>query len=514
MRLPFNPAEHGFAFSNSFTNHVLTIPTLGIDIRTQGRCGGMAYAALDYWHNGLAVPDSDALPADGSLLGDYISARLADSIFANAWKFLHFMRTPDHPTWLNGIGVARATREEEYPRLKQALEGGSPCVLGLTQARDLAGLGHDHQVLAYGYEDGARYSRVFIYDNNHPNQECVLAFTTTYDPAEREIRQSSGEPPWRGFLVEGYAPQVPGFLADGRLLSDRSDPAIHVVRGGGRFHIPSPAEFEANGFNWHAVVEAQDGSMEHVASRPGNGTLLRERSSAPVYLVRGGRAFLVPDPAVFNALGLSWGAVRTIPDGSLGNLATAAVRDGTLLRELTDPRIYVARGGRLRQVPDMQTFEAEGFVAANVGLVPDGALGGVPKGRPLASSHPDPLPIPRSWAERASGQIAVADGDQIDYVVQPGLKPEDEVEFVLELGRGLTWRKELRLRDGAGGEWTIGVQDAATSNRKALHRNQLAGGSLLFRKATTFGIMSDIHGLGNLDQLPAGACVTFTWRRD
>jgi hypothetical protein len=514
VRLPFNPAEHGFVFSNSFTNHLLTIPALGIDFTTQGRCGGMAYAALDYWHNGLAVPDSAALPADGSLLGDYISARLVDSILANAWKFIHFMRTPDHPTWLNGIGVARATREEEYPRLKTVLDTGSPCVLGLTQARDLAGLGHDHQVVAYGYEDGARYSRVFIYDNNHPNQEVVLEFTTTYDPSEREIRESSGESPWRGFVVEGYAPQVPSFLADGRLLSDRSDPAIHVIRGGGRFHIPSPAEFDANGFDWHAVVEAQDGSMEHVATRPGNGTVVRERSQAAVYLVRGGRAFLVPDAAVFDALGLNPSAVRIIPDGSLGNLATAPVRDGTLLRELTDPRVYVARAGRLRHVPDMQTFEAEGFVAANVGLVPDGALGGVPKGGPLPSSHPNPTPIPRSWAERGSGQIATADGDQIDYLVQPGQKPASEVEFVLELGTGLTWRKELVLRDGAGGEWTIGVQDTTRSDRNGLHRDQLPAGSLLFRKAKMFGIMSDVHGLGNLDQLPAGARVTFTWRRD
>jgi hypothetical protein len=29
-----------------------------------------------------------------------------------------------------------------------------------------------------------------------------------------------------------------------------------------------------------------------------------------------------------------------------------------------------------------------------------------------------------------------------------------------------------------------------------------------------FGIVTDVHGLGNLDQLPTGARVTFTWRKD
>jgi hypothetical protein len=28
----------------------------------------MAYAALDYWHNGLAVPEDGTLPVDGTLL--------------------------------------------------------------------------------------------------------------------------------------------------------------------------------------------------------------------------------------------------------------------------------------------------------------------------------------------------------------------------------------------------------------------------------------------------------------
>jgi hypothetical protein len=392
MRLPFNAVEHGFAFSNSFTNHVVTIPALKIDITTSGRCGGMAFAALDYWHHGLAVPDAAGLPADGSLLGDYIYARLLDSMRSNGWRFVRSMATPDAPGLL-GSGVARTTREQEYPKLRRALDGGSPCVLGLSQARDIKGLGNDHQVVAYGYEDGAGSSRVFIYDNNDPRRERFLEFTTAYDPDDCQVRGSNQEI-WRGFFVEDYDTQVPGFLAGGRLLSERSHPATYVIHRGGRFLIPTAAEFDANGFDPHEVLEIQDGSLAHVATRPGNGTLLKERTADPVFLVRGGRAFDVSDPAAFEALRLERAAVRSIPDGSLGGLPTAPVRDGTLLSELSDPRVYVARGGQLHLVPDEARFQAEGFVTADIGLVPDGSLGGVPMGQPLPSS-PDPKPVSR-----------------------------------------------------------------------------------------------------------------------
>ena len=280
MRVAFNPVEHGFGFANAFTNHLVHVPALGMDITTRGRCGGMAYAALDYWHHGLAVPDSTNLPADGTLLADYVMARMNDSAIANAAKNVQFMLTPDNPTWLHGIGVARTTREEEYPRLKQALAAGAPVPLGIVQARDVGALGGDHQVVAYGYEDLGRYSHVFIYDNNAPVPECVLEFTTAYDSSETEVRESVMGMTWRGFFVESYATQLPTFLADGRLLAERSNPAIYVVRGGGRFHIPSPAEFDAGGYDWRAVMQTQPGSLEHVATRPANGTLIRERSGA------------------------------------------------------------------------------------------------------------------------------------------------------------------------------------------------------------------------------------------
>lgn len=64
MRVSFRPARDGYAFTNGFTNH---IKIAGLPITdTKGRCGGMAFAALDHWHQRLPVPAASALPPDGN----------------------------------------------------------------------------------------------------------------------------------------------------------------------------------------------------------------------------------------------------------------------------------------------------------------------------------------------------------------------------------------------------------------------------------------------------------------
>src|SRR5262249_27597090 len=50
--VPFSPAQHGFRFVNAFNNDF--IPAL--DIRTNGLCGGMSYAALDYYFARMPIP--------------------------------------------------------------------------------------------------------------------------------------------------------------------------------------------------------------------------------------------------------------------------------------------------------------------------------------------------------------------------------------------------------------------------------------------------------------------------
>jgi hypothetical protein len=208
----FRPVAHGFKFANGFANSVVHVPSLNIDFKTFGRCGGMAFASLDYWYNRLPLPQDASLPVDGTSLSTYISKRLDVSLILNAPRNLAIAIAPDMPDLVNK-GVARAMREEDFPALKQLIDQGKPWPIGLVRARDvgdLTGGGPNigHQVVAYGYEAGIPDSKVLIYDNNHPDVEATLTFSTVFDPSRLDVLHSNGQR-WRCFFVESYASTLP-----------------------------------------------------------------------------------------------------------------------------------------------------------------------------------------------------------------------------------------------------------------------------------------------------------------
>lgn len=325
----FDPAKHGFRFANSFVNNIVTLPG-GSTISTRGRCGGMAFAALDYYFANLPVPTNATLPPDGTLLADYIYKRLLDSfVQQNGLTFVSWTIAADHPTWFSA-GVTHWTKVDQTANLRQAIGNGAtgkPVALGLVEATNLGNIGNNHQVVAYGYDPDPNTMPVFIYDNNHPGQRVTLST----DPSNPHYNASSGEI-WRGFFVEYYSPVVPDYLIDGTLLQEASDPKVYVVYGGAKFWIPSPDAFTALGFSWGNIRKVGAGSMAYIADVPADGTLLKEMSSAPVYVMQGGSRHWITSPADFVAHGFSWDRVRTVPDGSL-----AAIPDGGPLPPIPIP---------------------------------------------------------------------------------------------------------------------------------------------------------------------------------
>lgn len=214
-KVNFSPKDHGFHFNNRFVNNVVNLPFSG-QIQTRGRCGGMAYAALDYYNAGLPIPrytaedflNSGGIPPDKHWLADYIYNRLINSFLVpSARCFVTWTLHSDHPTTLYQ-GVTKWTKDDEFPKLRARIDAGSPVVLGLisNKARSLENVGKNHQVVAYGYDfdNSNGLMRVYVYDNNHRDEEVRLESL----PDNPHFNDSKGDI-WRGFFVQDYTPARP-----------------------------------------------------------------------------------------------------------------------------------------------------------------------------------------------------------------------------------------------------------------------------------------------------------------
>ena len=197
----FNPMQHGFKFVNSFTNDV--IPAL--DVRTSGLCGGMSYSALDYYFSNKPIPSQPFRPANRTALQSYLYNRQVTSITGNLDKWAEIGLNPfgarDTEFFNWGISAKKGERIDE---LKQFLDKGTPCVIGL-QGDGSTG---NHQVIAIGYTMG-RYRgdlgahvedfKIYVCDPNYPNEKRTLI-----PDVGRKIYcyEEGGSQTWRTYFVD------------------------------------------------------------------------------------------------------------------------------------------------------------------------------------------------------------------------------------------------------------------------------------------------------------------------
>jgi len=204
----FHPTSHGFHFANNFVNH--PVPSVST-ITTDGLCGGMSYAALDYYFNNLSIPPhapadfpfSKGIPAEGGRFYNYLYQRQLDSFtLSNLAKFTAAAFQSD-------ATVQTQTRYTELPLLQSQILAGKPVVLGLINPSGISGIANSHQVVAYGIDENpsTRVVTLYVYDCNEPNVEATL----TVNPSLSPIVESNGDR-WKGFFVEDYTPKLPAFM--------------------------------------------------------------------------------------------------------------------------------------------------------------------------------------------------------------------------------------------------------------------------------------------------------------
>jgi hypothetical protein len=175
----FLPSLHGLHFDNAFPpGPALTFNLgrahLGIGNAADGLCGGMVFAALDYWDVGRPPPPDTAPPAPGTPLFRYLVQRLIDSWHLPGGPLAYLARMvpwwPATPPSVRPLSVA-----EQWPAVQADLDAGRPCPLGLVRIRSAnpLDLGQNHQVLAYGYRRAGSALRLQVYDPNQADADDV-----------------------------------------------------------------------------------------------------------------------------------------------------------------------------------------------------------------------------------------------------------------------------------------------------------------------------------------------------
>jgi hypothetical protein len=222
----FLPSVDGFAFTNSWPDApAVTIETpfgaVQVGNAANGLCGGMVFAALDYWVAGRTPPSQQPLPA--SPLYDFIVRRLIDSwhVPAGVAEYYLWMNLPDADITIDVLGhelvvqrgLSWRTIEYQWPLIRASLDAGVPAAIAVVtvHSSNPADLGKNHQVLAWSYAVTGTEVSVRVYDPNSGQDDGVMI---VFDKAAAGVAGAFAsnlaiDLPVRGFFLNQYSAATP-----------------------------------------------------------------------------------------------------------------------------------------------------------------------------------------------------------------------------------------------------------------------------------------------------------------
>ncbi len=203
----FIPSADAFEFDNSWpAAPAVQLRRIGIGNAANGLCGGMVFAALDYWDADREPPTTR--PEPGSPLYRFIVRRLVASwhLPGGVARYYRWMTRPD-------ADLARRTLTRHWPRVLAGLNDGVPAPLGVVTVagRNPLRLGANHQVLAYAYTAESSAVTLRVYDPNRgADDDVTISFPATAPGSGTAFGHNLGiSLPVRGFFVTGYRPARP-----------------------------------------------------------------------------------------------------------------------------------------------------------------------------------------------------------------------------------------------------------------------------------------------------------------
>jgi hypothetical protein len=195
----FLPSKHGFHFSNND----LTLPQHGGTVL----CGGMAYAAIDYFVHGMTIPHDIEAPLDGTPLNSYIFKRQVIAHLDTSNKFVSiFIPVPVVSQVLSSFSM---NPDAEFATLNSKLSTGRPTPICMANP-GFSG----HHLVAMGCNP-TKPITITVYDPNVPGRTgFVQEFTQPGSQARRFVNTMGPSKVWEFFFVDTlYVPEEPDVAA-------------------------------------------------------------------------------------------------------------------------------------------------------------------------------------------------------------------------------------------------------------------------------------------------------------
>ena len=226
----------------------------------------------------------------------------------------------------------------------------------------------------------------------------------------------------------GVKPPTTLWHPDGTLIKASDDGRIYVLQNKQRRYIPNPDIFNANRYDWNRVItvspEERDGYCQGTdIGDPGPPILKKTADNPTVYRISDGKKHSIYSWDVF----LSWGykdeEIQVVSQAELDQYPTGEpviFRDGSLIRNVSDPKVYVIEQKIKRPFESEEPFFALGFTFDMVVKIPDedlenlnGILGNGPtitlktiqKSPSCSDTIPPDFTLGLSEPELISGQI-------------------------------------------------------------------------------------------------------------
>ena len=178
MKLPFDPVKNGWHFPAN-----IIADAMGVK-RSNGLCGGMSLSAVNYFRYGMNIPSIDCndLKKISKTPGKSVASTAENNSATAVLDFILYsqfavLESPNILKQKTDIFFPNTKENhyltsinEEFLKIKQALDNGCFVILGLRPGKEDC---HTcHQTLVYGYDE--KNYTLYMYDSNNPNEEVTV----------------------------------------------------------------------------------------------------------------------------------------------------------------------------------------------------------------------------------------------------------------------------------------------------------------------------------------------------